>query len=101
MVCLPEVSSCVLFQDCQLIVARRYPYTVNGKPWFNSLKDEDYKDEIVEFKQILAAIGEDHGWKLEDLKARFSNDLFDELIFEDVVVPKEEKPTTNGHTNGL
>ncbi|KXS94449.1 hypothetical protein AC578_5189 [Pseudocercospora eumusae] len=61
-------------------------YTVDGKPWFDKLKNEDYRDEIAEFKRILASVGKKHGWTLEDLKARFSNDLFDRLVFDDVHV---------------
>jgi D-arabinono-1,4-lactone oxidase len=62
---------------------------VDGKPWKEKLR-EDYNDEIIEFKGLLAAIGKDHGWTLADLKKRFSNDLFDDFYFGDVVV-KEEK----------
>lgn len=69
----------------------RVEYTVDGKPWFDKLKNEDFKDEIPEFKRILAKIGEKHGWTLEDLKARFSNELFDRLVFDDV-----EKKEANG-----
>ncbi|KAI5364226.1 putative L-gulonolactone/D-arabinono-1,4-lactone oxidase, FAD-binding domain, PCMH-type [Septoria linicola] len=64
-------------------------YTIDGKPWLEKLKNEDYAAEIVEFKDILAKIGAKHGWTLADLKARFSNDLFDELIFDDIVVPEK------------
>ena len=42
----------------------------------------DFADSIAEFKNTLAAIGKEQGWTLADLKARFSNDLFDELVFD-------------------
>ena len=42
--------------------------------------------EIAEFKETLRAIGREQGWSLADLKARFSNDLFDKLLFDDVGV---------------
>ncbi|KAJ6509053.1 hypothetical protein C8R45DRAFT_463892 [Mycena sanguinolenta] len=56
---------------------------VDGKPWLDKLK-KDYKDEVEEFKRVLGAIGEGHGWTLADLKRRFSNDFFDEFYFKDV-----------------
>ena len=59
-------------------------FTVGGVPWPEKLKAETYKDEIVEFKTILQAIGKEHGWTLEELKRRFSNDFFDEFYFEGV-----------------
>jgi hypothetical protein len=59
-------------------------FTVDGRPWREVLKSETYKDDIVEFKATLAAIGKEHGWTLSDLKKRFSNDLFDWLYFDDV-----------------
>ncbi|KAL6411673.1 oxidoreductase [Ilyonectria robusta] len=61
-------------------------YTVNGKPWIQKLKEEDYKDERQEFLRILAEIGQGVKvkWTLQDLKDRFSNDLFDELFFDQV-----------------
>ena len=57
---------------------------MDGRPWLEKLKHEDYKDQIVQFKEVLAKIGNAHGWTLGDLKSRFSNDLFDELIFDNV-----------------
>ena len=59
------------------------------------MKNEDFKDAIVEFKQTLSAIGKGQGWTLGDLKARFSNDLFDKLLFEDIEATK-----LNGQANG-
>jgi hypothetical protein len=56
-------------------------YKVNGKPWVEKLRDEDYKNEIVEFKGILEKIGKRDGWTLKDIQERFSNVLFDELIY--------------------
>lgn len=60
-------------------------FKVDGKPWAERLRDEVYKEEIVEFKRTLANIGRLHGWGLADLKARFSNDFFDWFYFDDVV----------------
>ena len=58
-------------------------YKAGGQPWVKKLKHETYRDEIREFREVLAAIGREQGWTLADLKRRFSNELFDELIFAD------------------
>ena len=34
---------------------------MNGKPWLERLKNDDYKDAIPEFKQALSAIGKTQG----------------------------------------
>jgi hypothetical protein len=81
-------------QRCDLISHRRVAYKVDGKPWVDKLRDEDSKDAIVEFKETLSAIGSAQGWKLEDLRARFSNDLFNRLLFgNDTVIGGEKTPT--------
>jgi hypothetical protein len=46
------------------------------------LKTVACKDQIAEFKTLLGKIGEKHGWKLEEIKNRFSNELWDKMIFE-------------------
>ena len=56
-------------------------FEVEDQPWAVTLKDT-YKDEIKEFKKILAEIGKEHGWTLKDLKKRFSNEFFDALFFK-------------------
>jgi hypothetical protein len=53
------------------------------------LKNEAYREDIIEFKDILRKIGIAHQWTLSDIKARFSNELFDKLFFDDV--PLKEK----------
>lgn len=45
------------------------------------LRDQAYKDQIPKFKEILGQIGQQQGWTVEDLKKRFSNKLWDEVIF--------------------
>jgi len=59
----------------------RYDFNVNGKRWIHKLKNEDYKKEIEEFKTILTKIGERDNWTLKDIQKRFSNDMYDELIY--------------------
>lgn len=68
-------------------------FTVNGKPWLEKMKNEDYKAEIKEFVGILADIGKEAGWTLEDLKTRFSNQLFDEVYFSNI--QKKKGTVTN------
>ena len=68
-----------------LNLSARYSVEINGsKDAVDYMKTKAYVDEIPLFKQGLGAIGEKQGWKLEDLKKRFSNKLWDELIFFDV-----------------
>ncbi|KAG8670961.1 hypothetical protein FPOAC2_04226 [Fusarium poae] len=65
-----------------------YEVDIDGirKPWIEKLK-LDYAGERREFCNILTKIGEDAktekdaGWSLADIKARFSNDFFDEFFF--------------------
>lgn len=45
------------------------------------LKTVAYPKQIAEFKGALQKIGEPHGWGLDQLKGRFSNELLDKLIF--------------------
>ncbi|OHF04516.1 hypothetical protein CORC01_00368 [Colletotrichum orchidophilum] len=67
--------------------------TVNGRPWLEKMKNEDYKSEIQEFLGIMADIGEEAGWTLDDLKTRFSNNLFDHLLFSNL--PRKKASVTN------
>ncbi|RGP81448.1 xylitol oxidase [Fusarium longipes] len=60
-----------------------YDYNVDGKPWIQRLKSVDYRDERQEFLRILDEIGKESGWTLQDLQARFSNELFDEFFFDE------------------
>lgn len=46
------------------------------------LRTVAYKDQIKEFKAITGEIGIAQGWTLEEMKARFSNEMFDKMIFE-------------------
>lgn len=46
------------------------------------LKDVAYKDQIPEFRDMLGEIGKQHGWTLEELQRRFSNELWDKLVYE-------------------
>lgn len=54
---------------------------MRGLPARQYLKTVAYKDQIPQFKSVFADIGASQGWGLDDLKARFSNELWDDLIF--------------------
>ena len=69
---------------------------VDGEPWPDRLKNQDYKDEIAEFLSVLADIGKEAGFTLEDLKARFSNDCFDKMFFDKVGPQVNGGKTVNG-----
>jgi hypothetical protein len=55
---------------------------MRGLPAKQYLKKRAYKDQIPLFKGTLEKIGKAQGWELGDLKNRFSNELWDYLIFE-------------------
>jgi hypothetical protein len=47
-------------------------------------KEVAYKDAIPEFRNVLEEIGSSQGWELKDIKERFSNELWDELVFDKI-----------------
>ena len=56
-------------------------FKFKGLPARSFLKDVAYKDQIPEFRDMLKEIGGEHGWTLEQLQRRFSNELWDQLIY--------------------
>ncbi|KAF2445635.1 hypothetical protein P171DRAFT_443269 [Karstenula rhodostoma CBS 690.94] len=46
------------------------------------LKEVAYIDQIPEFRDMLSKIGKQHGWMLDELQRRFSNELWDKLVYE-------------------
>jgi hypothetical protein len=54
---------------------------MRGKPARQYLKEEAYKDQIPKFKETLADIGRIQGWELGDIQKRFSNEMWDYLIY--------------------
>ncbi|KUJ24026.1 uncharacterized protein LY89DRAFT_572706 [Mollisia scopiformis] len=54
---------------------------MRGLPARQYLKEQAYKDAIPEFKSVLADIGKGQGWELKDIQARFSNELWDYMIY--------------------
>jgi hypothetical protein len=55
--------------------------TMRGLPARKHMKTDAYKEAIPQFKATLADIGKTQGWGLDDLQARFSNELWDDMIF--------------------
>jgi hypothetical protein len=45
------------------------------------LRTVSYRMAIVEFKRTLERIGEGQGWSLEDIRKRFSNELWDQMVY--------------------
>jgi hypothetical protein len=54
---------------------------MRGKPALQYLKEDAYKDAIPKFKATLSDIGKHQGWDLTDLQKRFSNPLWDYMIY--------------------
>jgi len=81
------VSVCFAFPviraDASTFLIVRAQLTLADRPAAQYFKHVAYKSAIPEFKAILAEIGQGQGWGLSDLKARFSNRLWDEIVFED------------------
>lgn len=53
----------------------------DGAPIEKHLKEVAYKDAIPAFKEELTEIGKAQGWTLEELQGRFSNQLWDQIIY--------------------
>ncbi|MCJ1465153.1 hypothetical protein MMC07_003769 [Pseudocyphellaria aurata] len=54
---------------------------VGGEPMQKYLKETAYKDQIPLFKAQLEEIGTKQGWTLQDIQKRFSNQLWDDIIY--------------------
>ena len=76
-------------------------FKIDGQCWAERLREVSYKDEIAEFKCILARLGQRDGWTLADLKARFSNDLLDKLILFDVDAAEASIEGEEQHADSL
>ncbi len=53
----------------------------DGAPIEKYFKEVAYESAIPAFKAQLKEIGEAQGWTLEELQKRFSNKLWDEIIY--------------------
>jgi hypothetical protein len=63
------------------LMENRESINMRGKPARQYLKEDAYKDAIPKFKATLADIGQQQGWDLNDLQKRFSNELWDYMIY--------------------
>lgn len=45
------------------------------------LKEKAYKDQIPLFKARLEDLGKKQGWTMGDIQKRFSNELWDDIIY--------------------
>jgi hypothetical protein len=59
----------------------REKINMRGKPALQYLKEDAYKDAIPKFKATLSDIGRLQGWDLNDLQKRFSNEMWDYMIY--------------------
>jgi hypothetical protein len=66
---------------------------LRGKPARQYLKEVAYKDAIPRFRSVLEKIGRSQGWGLQDIQERFSNELWDYMIYSQA--QKEKAPSTN------
>ncbi|KAF4952796.1 hypothetical protein FSARC_12567 [Fusarium sarcochroum] len=81
---------------CSIEAKEWYNYNVDGKPWIERLKSVDYKEERQEFLQTLSEIGKEANWPLQDVRARFSNDLFDKFFFDGATQKETSELSANG-----
>ncbi|KAF7938256.1 hypothetical protein BELL_0526g00010 [Botrytis elliptica] len=63
---------------------------IRGRGAREYLREVGYKEEVGEFRSVLGEIGKEQGWGLGDLKGRFSNELWDYLVFDGVEVARGE-----------
>jgi len=59
----------------------RESINMRGKPARQYLKEDAYKDAIPKFKSVLVDIGKTQGWELKDIQKRFSNEMWDYIIY--------------------
>lgn len=71
----------LLFIIIWLTNLNRQTLKVDGEPMQKYLKNTVYKDQIRLFKSQLEEIGKKQGWTLEDIQKRFSNELWDDIIY--------------------
>ncbi|KIW87748.1 uncharacterized protein Z519_11722 [Cladophialophora bantiana CBS 173.52] len=65
-----------------------YGYTVGGRRWEEIFKEEQsqnggFKDAIAEWRTSVGQLAMKHGWKTEDARMRFGNEVLDWLFWQD------------------
>ncbi len=56
---------------------------VRGQPVVDYLRDVAFKEQIADFKRTVSAMGKMQGWTLNELQQRFSNPVWDQIIFKE------------------
>ena len=54
---------------------------MRGQPIETYMRDVAFADQISEFRGAMEGIGDRHGYAVEDVQARFSNPLWDQIVF--------------------
>lgn len=54
---------------------------MRGQPIEEYMRDVAFADQITEFTDAMEEIGGRHGYGVEDVQARFSNPLWDQIVF--------------------
>ena len=75
------VSYCTLMEQAIFDLFFRMGLKKDGAPIQQYFKNKAYKDQIAAFKAELADIGKGQGWTLDDLQKRFSNQLWDDIVY--------------------
>ncbi|KAH7118729.1 hypothetical protein B0J11DRAFT_591121 [Dendryphion nanum] len=57
-------------------------FQFSGMPAKIYMRDVAFVEQIGEWRDVVGRIGEGQGWGLEGIRGRFSNGLWDELLFE-------------------
>jgi len=76
-----STASAISFPSGSHKLLTRENLNIAGMPAKQYLKTVAYKDQIPAFRAVLKDIGESQGWTLDDLRARFSNPLWDYIVF--------------------
>jgi len=53
---------------------------MDAKTW---MREVAYSGQITDWKRVVGMIGERQGWGIGDLRRRFSNEIWDEIIFKE------------------
>ena len=64
---------------------------IRGRKAREYVREVGYREEVGEFRAVLGEIGREQGWGLEDLKGRFSNELWDYVPWKSFVQSEEEE----------
>ncbi|KIW83347.1 hypothetical protein Z517_02592 [Fonsecaea pedrosoi CBS 271.37] len=65
-----------------------YGYTVHGRRWEEIFRGEEsqnggFKNEIAEWRGLVGRLATRDGWKIQDARSRFGNELLDWMFWQD------------------